>query len=57
LLESNFPVNLLFNWYCKTYNMVKWNNSLSRVIHVCSGITQTDLFCLTYIHRMTLTPL
>jgi len=43
LLELNFPggiVNLLFNWYCKTYTMVRWNNNLSRVIHVCSSIRQ-----------------
>ena len=43
LLELNFPgsiVNLLFNWYCKNYTMVRWNNNLSRVIHVCSGIRQ-----------------
>ena len=43
LLDLNFPggiINILFDWYSKTFTMARWNNSFSRLLLVRSGIRQ-----------------
>lgn len=43
LSDLDFPagiIKVLFDWYCKTFTMVRWKNSLSRIVQVRSGIRQ-----------------
>ena len=43
LLDLNFPggiIKILFDWYSKTFTMVRWNNSFSHLLLVRSGIRQ-----------------
>ena len=46
LSDLNFPasiIEVLFNWYCKTFTMVRWKNTLSHAVHVRSGIRQEGI--------------